>query len=80
VQIIHKVIIERHRPELPATVPATLQQLAAQCWAHEAESRPTFQQLRDMFSELLAGMEGLEAESRQAALQLARERGCVTDF
>ncbi len=79
-EIILKVVIAGKRPELPPTVPAALKELAAQCWAQEVHRRPTFQQLRQRFQEVLAVMDELVAQSREVGLQLARERGCITDL
>ena len=47
-QIVAAVFLERRRPELPPAtnqVESDLQELAKQCWSHDAGSRPSFESI-----------------------------------
>jgi hypothetical protein len=73
-QVIHKVIIEHKRPELPASTPPEITQLVEDCWQKSADARPSFQQLVARLEELLTRSSQLVAQAEQA------DSGFVTDF
>ncbi len=73
-QVIHKVVIEHKRPDLPYSVPTQVAQLAADCWQQNPDARPSFQQLVTRLEDLNGNVEQLLAQVHQA------EQGSVTDF
>jgi hypothetical protein len=67
-QIIHRVIIQQARPQLPDDVPEELRQLAEACWQSCPDSRPSFRQVAASLEALLAGLVApLGEEGGQAA-------------
>jgi hypothetical protein len=73
-QVIHKVIIEHKRPELPVTLPYELTQLASDCWQHSADERPSFQQL-------VARLEDMQSRVEQLVEQaVLADTAYVVDF
>jgi Protein tyrosine and serine/threonine kinase len=52
VQVVAAVLGRRERPRIPSRCPAPLSQLMQQCWAHDPNVRPSF-------NEIVPWLEGL---------------------
>ena len=53
-QTIYKVKMENIRPELPPTTSVAMRKLLEQCWALEAQDRPSFQEINLSLSAIIA--------------------------
>ena len=69
-QIVHRVIVERARPEMPPEVPPSVARLAQDCWGRSPEGRPSFERVE---ARLRAMLEQLQREGRLAAGAADRE-------
>ena len=65
-QLIYAVGIEKKRPARPDNVPDELWKVMEATWAHDPESRPKFDEVRDDLEGIMGvlsarGLEGTEA-------------------
>jgi len=53
-EIIYAVTAAQKRPVFPLHVPVAVVQLASDCWHHDAEKRPAFDEICDRITDMLS--------------------------
>jgi serine/threonine protein kinase len=51
-QILHKIVINGERPEIPESVPPDAEDLITDCWARKTRDRPSFEKIVDRLEEV----------------------------
>mmetsp|Transcript_8970 Transcript_8970/g.37054 ORF Transcript_8970/g.37054 Transcript_8970/m.37054 type:complete len:115 (+) Transcript_8970:1556-1900(+) len=56
VQIVHRVVYEQQRPDLPVNTLPLFADLVPVCWSHDPNDRPSFAELIDSYFSSAPGM------------------------
>ena len=79
IQLAHQICEQGLRLDQPEGCPEMLYQLMQQCWAHGAEDRPSFKQLRQQLRQIVLALHHTRDHSETLREGLAVERECTNN-